>query len=172
MKITIIRRPGRRRTVSARLVDGEMRVFAPADASDEELTPIVARLRARIEKKEQRKNLEDADLERLAQKLNAEYFQGSLTWRAIAWSMRQDKLAGSCSTRARTIRISHRLAAMPSFVLVYVVMHELAHLLEANHGPRFWRYVNRYPRTERARGYLMAVHMEDIDEPAADLEAS
>jgi predicted metal-dependent hydrolase len=39
----------------------------------------------------------------------------------------------------------------------------LAHLLEANHGSRFWNLVNRYPRTERARGYLMALGLEDLE---------
>jgi predicted metal-dependent hydrolase len=34
------------------------------------------------------------------------------------------------------------------------LLHELAHLIEPGHGPRFWRLVDRYPRTERARGYL------------------
>lgn len=40
-------------------------------------------------------------------------------------------------------------------------MHELAHLLEGNHGPKFWRLVKRYPLTERARGYLMALDIEE-----------
>ena len=42
-------------------------------------------------------------------------------------------------------------------------MHELAHLLEANHGPRFWKLVSAYPLGERARGYLMALDMEADD---------
>jgi len=170
MDIKIVRRHGRTKTVSARLIDGVMVVHAPAQASDEELAPLIEKLRVRIEKRERRRQLDDVELRRLAERLNEEYFQGALRWESIAWSTRQDKLAGSCSTTARTIRISHRLAAMPSFVLEYVIVHELAHLLEANHGPRFWKLVNRYTRTERARGYLMAVHMEGADESAGDLE--
>ena len=56
---------------------------------------------------------------------------------------------------------------MPRFVLEYLVMHELSHLAEPGHGPAFWALVNRYPRTERARGYLMAVglDLEKADRP-------
>ena len=36
----------------------------------------------------------------------------------------------------------------------YVLLHELAHLVEQGHGPRFWRLLEAYPRTERARGFL------------------
>ena len=46
---------------------------------------------------------------------------------------------------------------MPDWMLAYVVMHELAHLEEANHGAGFWRLVNHYSLAERARGYLMAL---------------
>ena len=71
---------------------------------------------------------------------------------------------GSCTPANGAIRLSHRLAAMPAFVRDYVIVHELAHLLEANHGPRFWKLVNRYPKTERARGYLMAVGLEELED--------
>src|ERR1700733_14639163 len=47
---------------------------------------------------------------------------------------------GSCST-ARTLSFSWRLILAPDFVLDYVVAHEVAHLREINHGPRFWKLV-------------------------------
>jgi predicted metal-dependent hydrolase len=47
---------------------------------------------------------------------------------------------GSCST-ARSLSFSWRLILAPQFVLDYVVAHEVAHLREMNHGPRFWAHV-------------------------------
>jgi predicted metal-dependent hydrolase len=41
-------------------------------------------------------------------------------------------------------------------VLDYVIVHELAHLVVPGHGRKFWGLVDRYPRAERARGWLMA----------------
>lgn len=56
--------------------------------------------------------------------------------------------------------ISTRLAAEPAWVLDYVIMHGLGHLIVPGHGPAFWRVVERYPRSERARGFLMAPGLE------------
>lgn len=47
---------------------------------------------------------------------------------------------GSCSS-ARSLSFSWRLILAPDFVLDYVVAHEVAHLREMNHGPRFWAHV-------------------------------
>jgi predicted metal-dependent hydrolase len=49
---------------------------------------------------------------------------------------------GSCSTSG-AISLSWRLIMAPNFVLNYVCAHEVAHLKEMNHGPRFWRLVER-----------------------------
>ncbi len=168
MEVRIIRSARRAKTVSARVVDDALEVLAPAHLSDAQLQPIIADLQARLAKRQQHRDLDDADLDVLARQLNTQYFGGTLRWASIGWSARQEKQFGSCTLSARTIRLSTRLARTPRFVLEYVVVHELAHLVEANHGPGFWALVNRYPRTERARGYLMAVGLEETvnDDPS------
>jgi len=164
MEIKIKRSPKRVKSVSARDVNGVLEVSAPAHLSEKELQPIIDQLRKRIAKRERRKTLSDRGLTEMATRLNKQYFRGESLWDSITWSARQNKRYGSCTIATKTIRISQRLAAMPRFVQEYVVMHELAHLVEGNHGPRFWKLVNRYPLTERARGYLMAVGLEEIDD--------
>lgn len=162
--VEIIRSAKRRKTVSAELKGGVLIVRAPAQMSDGQLMPIVEKLQARLRKKVQRVPKSDAQLEQLARRLNKIYFSDRLTWQSIRFVTNQNKRFGSCTPNQGTIRISHRLAEMPDWVLEYVVMHELAHLQEANHGARFWKLVNRYPLTERARGYLMAVGLEEGNE--------
>jgi predicted metal-dependent hydrolase len=46
---------------------------------------------------------------------------------------------------------------MPAWVIDYVLLHELAHLVVPSHNSAFWALVARYPKTERARGYLEGV---------------
>ena len=165
MDVEIIRSDKRARTVSARLVEGKFVVRAPAHMSDAELQPIIDKLQQRFERKQKKTTLDDAALHRRAQELNRLYFKGALRWNSIVWVTNQNKSRiGSCTPANGAIRLSHRLAAMPAFVRDYVIVHELAHLLEANHGPRFWKLVNRYPKTERARGYLMAVGLEELED--------
>lgn len=48
---------------------------------------------------------------------------------------------GSCSVQ-RSLSFSWRLILAPEFVLDYVVAHEVAHMRELNHGPKFWRLVH------------------------------
>jgi predicted metal-dependent hydrolase len=61
---------------------------------------------------------------------------------------------GSCSS-SRILSFSWRLILAPPFVLDYVAAHEVAHLKEMNHGPRYWALVKKtYPRLEEARRWL------------------
>src|SRR5690606_4500540 len=115
----------------------------------------------------------DADLRRLAQRLSEAHFGGRARPTSVTWSSRQNRRWGSCTPSEGSIRISRRLQGMPIWVLEAVLVHELAHLFVPGHGPDFQELVHRYPRTERARGFLEGVaHAQDWkldlddDEPA------
>ncbi|MDD2756657.1 MAG: M48 family metallopeptidase, partial [Methanothrix sp.] len=102
---------------------------------------------------------DDHHLHERAGLLNSRYFQGSLRWNSIRYSTNQERRRGSCNCTARTILISSKLASLPQWVEDYVIVHELAHLLEPNHGKRFKALVHRYPLAERAIGFLIATEM-------------
>lgn len=176
-QIRIVRSSRRRRTISARLVEegAVLEILAPAGATDAELAPVIADLKARVLRHAERKETaDDGALARRAAELNRQYFQGRLRWSEIRYVTNQQRRYGSCTPATGVIRISHRVAAMPAWVRDYIIVHELAHLQEANHGPRFWKLVNRYPRVERARGYLICLGLEEeADEPSeSDLAAA
>lgn len=166
MKVEVIRSDRRTKTISARMEGDTMVVRAPTGIPDQELDEAIAKLQERMARQQDRRSLSDSDLEHRAQMLNRQYFGGRLRWQNIRWVANQDKRYGSCTPTQATIRISHRLASTPQWVQDYVIIHELAHLVEGNHGPRFWKLVNHYPRTERARGYLMALGLEEADDNA------
>jgi hypothetical protein len=173
--LRVIRSARRRSTISARLVENGtvLEVLAPAGISEAELAPAIEKLKGRVLRHaRKRETADDKDLARRAQELNREWFGGKLHWQEIRYVTNQQRRYGSCTPAAGTIRISHRVAALPGWVRDYVIVHELAHLAEPNHGKRFWKLVERFPKTERARGYLMALGLEDEgDEPAEqDLE--
>ena len=164
--VEIIRSNRRRKTVSATLRDEVLIVRAPANMSDAELRPVIANFQKRMAKRHLPHT--DAELVQLAKEMesvfNGRLQNGRFPPYTIRYVTNQNKRFGSCTPAHGTIRISHRVASMPHFVRAYVVVHELAHLLEANHGRRFWQLVNAYPLTERARGYLMAVGLEDLED--------
>jgi predicted metal-dependent hydrolase len=61
---------------------------------------------------------------------------------------------GSCSSDG-SLSYSWRLILAPQHVLDYVAAHEVAHLLEMNHGPRFWRLVLTHcPHTRASKQWL------------------
>jgi predicted metal-dependent hydrolase len=154
--VRIVASPNRRRTVSARLIDGVLELRVPAAMSVAERERWAERMRARLERQVRRARPADQALERRAESLNRQHFDGRLRWHSIAYAPQTSRW-GSCSFTAGVIRISTRAAGLPSWVLDYLLVHELAHLEVQDHGPRFWALVNRYPLTERARGYLMAL---------------
>lgn len=158
-----VRRSARRKnTVAARLERGNLIVYLPARMSATEEAMWVEQMRRRLEAKERRKNLNaSGDLQRRAEELNDKYFGGKLAWSSLTYVGNQHSRYGSCTVGRASIRLSDALAAMPGWVRDYVIVHELAHLAVPNHSAEFWALVQRYPLTERARGYLMAKGIEE-----------
>jgi predicted metal-dependent hydrolase len=166
MDVKIIRSSKRKKTISAREVESVIHLYLPVGLSREEEFNYVQWAKKRFESLRRKKELkaENADevLEQHARELNKRYFGGELSWAQICYTTEQNaRMFGTCSTEGKTIRISDRLLKMPKFVHDYVVVHELAHLKVPGHGHEFWKLVNKYPKTERARGYLMAIGMSD-----------
>jgi len=161
MEIQITRSLRRRKTVSARMKNGVMQVSAPANISEERLRVIVERFRKKFERKSKIAELRGKeDLAEIAAKLNRRYFNGRILVNSIKYVTNQKSRFGSCNCRRGTIRISHRLSAMPSWVRDYVIIHEMAHILEPNHGKSFYDLVSVYPLAERSRGFLLAKGFE------------
>jgi len=147
------------------VVRGIVQVSIPATMSKEEEAHWVSEMLGRIERQRQ---CDGIDLAERAAALAARYrLSTPLT---IRWSDNQEWRWGSCTPADRSIRISSRLAKEPGWVLDYVLVHELAHLDVSGHGPRFWNLVHRYPRTERAKGFLIARALEPEAQPADQLE--
>ena len=165
MDIKIERSAKRHKSVAARMSNDTLVVTAPVGMSDEELTPIIERLQKRIERRSKHTSLDDAGLMQRAQTLSATYFAGKLRPTSVCWVTNQNVSRwASCTAETGAIRISHRLSSVPAFVLDAVLVHELVHLAVRGHGADFWQMANRYPLTERARGYLMALAGQDEDE--------
>ncbi|RKN39911.1 M48 family metallopeptidase [Micromonospora endolithica] len=158
--VEVRRSQRRRRTVSA-YRDGErVVVLIPDQFSQTEESEWVDRMLARLAAREGRLARSDAELLDRAGRLIKLYLSDYGTEAvpaSVRWVGNQNGRWGSCTPADRTIRISHRVQDMPDWVIDYVLLHELAHLIVPSHNTRFWALVARYPRSERARGYLEGV---------------
>lgn len=160
-EITVRRSARRRTSVSAFREQGQIVVVVPARMTQAEEKRWVGEMVRRLLAREQRRQAPrgDDDLARRAERLAREHLDPHLDSpaprpRAVRWVTNQHRRWGSCSHEEAEIRLSHRLQPMPAWVVDYVLVHELVHLLHADHSPAFWELVAHYPLTERARGYL------------------
>lgn len=153
-EVEVRRSKRRRRTVSAYRQGDRIVVLIPANLTRAEESEWVSTMVARIERSERRNRLTDDDLLARAEDLNARYFGQLASPASVRWVDNQRSRWGSCTPGDRTIRLSSRLRTMPRWVVDYVLVHELAHLLEPAHDANFWAWVDKYPKAERAKGYL------------------
>ena len=166
-QIEVRRSARRRRTVAARREGDRLIVMIPASMSRSEERRWVADMLARVERSEAKRRLSDDDLMARAQTLNHDYLGGRATPVSVRWVTNQRTRWGSCTPIDGSIRISTRVQPMPGWVLDYVLVHELTHLLEPSHNRRVWAWVDRYPQAERAKGFLEG-YSAASDEPASE----
>ncbi|WP_344860211.1 M48 family metallopeptidase [Amycolatopsis ultiminotia] len=154
-----MRRSARRhRTVTAYWNDDTLVVLIPARMTRAEEKHWVAEMERKLQRSGPRKGTpprasDEALLARCAV-LSGKYLGGKALPASVRWVPPMRTRWASCTPVDATIRVSERLRHVPSWVLDYVLVHELAHLREPGHDAAFWELVNRYPKTERAIGYL------------------
>ena len=159
--VRVIRSSRRRKTSSARFVDGVVEVRIPAWMDARQEADTVAELVARVAKA---REMAAGELDLVARAARLADEHGLPRPSSIRWVGNQQKRWGSCSQATGEIRISSRLRRVPGYVLDHVIVHELAHLVEIGHGPRFRALEDRFPRRERAEGFLDAMSLGLADD--------
>lgn len=158
--VQVVRSTRRRRTVGAELRGDVLRIAVPSWMSAAEEAQWVEKMSAGFRR---RLSADRIDLPRRAATLARRF--DLPTPHHIRWADDMSTRWGSCTPDTGTVRISTRVAPFPDWVVDYVIVHELCHLLVPGHGDDFWSLAHRYPRAERAVGYLIAKAGDD-DLPA------
>lgn len=159
-RVEIRRSSRRKRTVTAYREQDAIVVLVPQRMSEAEERRIVDDLVRRVLAREAKRAAPEGDEDLMARAVDlaTEHLVPAVGRPVVAdsvrWVTNQHRRWGSCTPSTGTIRLSHRLQTMPSWVVDYVLVHELTHLVEHDHSPRFWALVERYPLAQRARGYL------------------
>lgn len=170
--VIVIRSTKRKRTVTGDLVAGQLRLRVPMRLGRGEVEAHARAFRKRLVGRSGPSAASDEQLLGRARELSAQYFDGSAQPSSVSWSSRQLKRWGSTTSTTGSIRLSARLQNMPGWVLDAVLVHELAHLIEPDHGPRFQQLVARYRRTEEADAFLAGVSWAEQHLPHSSSGAS
>jgi predicted metal-dependent hydrolase len=157
-EVEVVRSARRKSTVGSTLKGSKLTVTVPTWMSQRDIDEWVAEMSKRWSKKV---TTDSIDLDERAKALASRYELPKPE--SIGWSDMETQW-GSCTPTRGTVRLSTKLATFPRWVLDYVIVHELAHIAVPDHSASFWKLVHRYPRTERARGYLIAKAGDDESE--------
>jgi predicted metal-dependent hydrolase len=143
----------RRKSASAFWSDGRVVVILPASMPRSARPEMVDDLVRRVLNYRPHLAASDTDLTRRAGELADRYLDG-VRPASIRWVTNQNSQWGSCTCGTGEIRISDRLRVVPGWVLDAVLVHELAHLIESNHSPRFRALTSRFARSKEADVFL------------------
>ncbi|WP_241665795.1 M48 family metallopeptidase [Prescottella subtropica] len=176
--VEIRRSARRRRTVSARREGDKVIVLVPAGLSPQAEDDLVAEMIGKLDRADRRAasragrvEHSDTDLADRAQLLSQRWLGGAARPVSVRWVPPMRTRWASCTPHDGTVRVSELLQTVPSYVLDYVLVHELVHLyVLGGHNDRFWAQVHRYPKAERAVGYLEAYAAVTRQPDLADLD--
>ncbi len=158
--VEIRRSNRRRRTLTVFREQGQLVAVVPAGLTRRQADELVPALVTRFLAKEARRVVPAGDPElharalELAHRYLLQQVPGGLPDFQVRWVSNQTRRWGSCTPTEGRIRISDRLRGVPRWVGDYVLLHELAHLVEPTHSARFWQLLSAYPDAARARGFL------------------
>jgi predicted metal-dependent hydrolase len=155
--VEVRRSTRRRRTVTAYRENGRTVVLVPARMGNNEIARYVEDLVRRLDARDRRTLPDDDHLRRRAQELSARFLHDKARPTSVRWVTNQRKRWGSCTPVDGSIRLSTRLQGMPDYVIDYVLLHELAHLLIPGHGADFEALMSDFPQLEQARSFLDGV---------------
>ena len=163
--VEVRRSARRRRTVAAFWENGTAVVAIPASFTRAQEREWVHRMLEKLRLQGargargagRRRPRSDAALARYAAELSEKYLGGRAVASSVRWVSNQNSRWGSATPAEGTIRLSDKLQPMPQWVIDYVLLHELAHLLVAGHNAAFWRLLEAYPETARAKAFLEGV---------------
>lgn len=155
--VRIVRSTRRRTRASAFTRDGHVVVQLPAHLTPDVAERTIAELVARVTRRDRARRRGDDDwLLRRAHAAGNQWLDG-VRPTTVTWSNRMTRRWASATPATGSVRVSTVAATFPDRVLDYLLVHELAHLLEPNHGPEFHDLVAGYPHVDWARGFLAGV---------------
>ena len=135
----------RKKTGTAHWSGSRIVVQIPARLRGRERVAFVDDLVVRLLTQRPQSSAGDATLEERAVVLAEMYNDGVLP-SSVRWVNNQQARWASCSPASREIRVSSRLRQCPEWVIDAVLVHELAHLQEADHSTQFYAIADRHPR--------------------------
>ena len=135
----------RKKTGTAHWSGSRIVVQIPARLRGRERVAFVDDLVVRLLTQRPQSSAGDATLEERAMVL-AELYNDGVVPKSVRWVNNQQARWASCSPASREIRVSSRLRQCPEWVIDAVLVHELAHLQEADHSAQFYAIADRHPR--------------------------
>src|SRR4029453_10355574 len=160
--VVVRRSARRRRTVAAFWEGGQAVVAIPASFTKAQEREWVGRMLEKLQRQGERRSrgagrrpaAGDEALELHAAALSRRYLGGRAIPTSVRWVGNQNPRGGPATPADGTIRLSDKLKAMPQWVIDYVLLHELAHLLVAGHKAAFCGLLGPSPKTVPQKAFL------------------